>query len=124
MTPEEKQAAVEIVAHSDEPWEVECTKLLCDTCKVTISMLMHLHTCLILASENPSHTTRGLPQDEAEPVKIFIEEEKAKAEKQRKKANSGLNMLQLNPSTLVVLLSLIIKVISVNKKCSEEPQAQ
>ena len=71
MNLEEKQAAVNIVAQSDEPWAVEYTKILRDTWKVTLSMLPQLHTCIIPSNENPSHITRVLPQDEAEPLKRF-----------------------------------------------------
>ena len=95
MTPEEKQAASNIVALSDEPWGVECTKIIHDTCKVALSILPQLQTCIILSKENPLQTTRGLPQDESYPVKRVTEEEKSKAKNQCKKANYELNILQL-----------------------------
>ena len=44
MTPEDNQAAVNIVSQSDEPWRVECTKILRNTYKVTLSMLPQMHT--------------------------------------------------------------------------------
>ena len=55
MSPEEKQAAVDIVAYSDTPWGVDCTKLLRDTCKVLLLQVSQLFSCIIVAAENPSH---------------------------------------------------------------------
>ena len=63
-------------------------------------MIPQLHTCIILSNENHLHITRGLPQDESDPVKRVIEEDEAEDEKRRKKANYRLNMLQLNPKQL------------------------
>ena len=103
MTPEEKQTAVDIVTQSDEPWGVQCTQLLRDTCKVTLSMLPQLHTCIILASEDPSHIMRGIPQDEADDTsrtKRVVDQEEAAAEEMRKKADFGLNMLMRCPQNL------------------------
>ena len=103
MTPEEKQTAVDIVTQSNEPWGVQCTQLLRDTCKVTLSMLPQLHTCIILASEDPSHIMRGIPQDKADDTsrtKRVVDQEEAAAEEMRKKADFGLNMLMRCPQNL------------------------
>ena len=61
---------------------------------------MQLHTCIIISNKNISHITRGLPQYEAYPVKRVIEEDEAETEKQRKKSNYVMNVLQLNPNHL------------------------
>ena len=100
MTPEDNQSAVNIAAQSNRIWGVECTKILRDTYKVTLSMLPQMHTYIILANGNPSHIARDLTQDESYLVNRFIKEDKAKADKQRKKSNYGLNVLQLKPEHL------------------------
>ena len=82
---------------------MQYTQLLRDTCKVTLSMLPQLHTCIILASEYPSHIMRGIPQDEADDTsrtKRVVYQEEAAAKEMRKKADFGLNMLMRFPQDL------------------------
>ena len=64
------------------------------------TILPQLYTCIVLANDDLSHIPRGLPQDEAEPVKRVTKEDKAEAKKQRNKANYGLNMLHMKPEHL------------------------
>ena len=100
MNTEEKSLALTIVQTHSEPWSVDCILMLKRECKVVMSSMSALQTCITLAIEDPSHLRRGIPAEDAEEEERVVDDEEAAAEEQRVKADHGLTMLKRVPDHL------------------------
>ena len=96
----EKCLVLSIVQTHSEPWSVDCILMLKRECKVVMSSMSTLQTCITLAIEDPSHLRRGIPAEDAEEEERVVEDEEAEAEEKRVKADHGLTMLKRVPDHL------------------------
>ena len=102
MPPVDKKTAVAIVRRfSDNAWGLDCCRALIAALKIKMSDLTTLQPCIFLAIDNPSHLDRGLEEvmDRIVAGDVATKDQAAIAaiETIRKKANTGLHMMQHNP---------------------------
>jgi len=102
MSPVDKKTAATIVQRfTDNAWGLDCCRALITALKIKMSDLTTLQPCIFLAIENPSHLDRGL-EEVIDRIDVATKDQATIAgiESIRKKATTGLHMMQRNPDGL------------------------
>jgi hypothetical protein len=95
MAPEEKKAAVAIVAEEGS-WTPACLRRLYSECHIPLADMQNLRLCCQCAKDDPAQLEKGVPEPAAE---VVLEGEAAAAQKKQTPLVAGLASFMLCPKS-------------------------